>query len=318
MPERNEPMVGVVTPVYNGARYIRECLESVLAQTHENWEHVVCDNASTDETAEIVEEFANRDSRIRLERNDDDHVGFLHSWNRAAKALPEGSAYCKVLHADDRMHPECIQRMVEVGERHPSVGVVGAFRLSGARVTLHGLSLEEEVVPGRELCRRLLLGELTYVFGSPSSTMLRADLVRKRADLYDTTFLHADSVACYDLLQESDFGFVHQVLTYTRLHSEAMTSYTIRMGSYRPEHLRMLVRYGPACLSEEQYRLRLAAAAGSYARVLAKRTHRWREPEYREFHKRQLGYLRSDVAVEDLTAGIGLQVRRRIPFRGDG
>ncbi len=88
MPKRNEPMVGVVTPVYNGARYIRECLESVLAQTHENWEHVVCDNASTDETAEIVEEFAGRDSRIRLERNDDDHVGFLHSWNRAVEGSP--------------------------------------------------------------------------------------------------------------------------------------------------------------------------------------------------------------------------------------
>ncbi len=189
---------------------------------------------------------------------------------------------------------------------------------AGTKVTLHGLPLDEEVVPGRELCRRLLLGELPYLFGSPTSTMLRADLVRTRADLYDATFLHADTVACYDLLQESDFGFVHQVLTYTRLHSEAMTTTTNAIGTYQPEHLRMLVRYGPACLSEEEYRLRLAAAGGSYARVLAKRTHRWREPEYREFHKRQLGYLRSDVAVEDLTAGIGLQVRRRTPFRGDG
>jgi glycosyltransferase involved in cell wall biosynthesis len=48
------PLVWVMTPVYNGERYLAECIESVLAQTHENWQYLVVDNCSSDGTSEIV------------------------------------------------------------------------------------------------------------------------------------------------------------------------------------------------------------------------------------------------------------------------
>jgi glycosyltransferase involved in cell wall biosynthesis len=313
MPKPNEPMVGVVTPVYNGARYIAECIESILAQSYENWQCVVCDNASTDGTAEIAEEYARSDPRVRVERNDDDHVGFLDSWNRAMRALPEGAAYCKVIHSDDRLHPDCLERMVRLAAEHPSVGVVGAYRLSGTKVTLDGLPLDETVVPGRDLCRRLFLGQLPYLFGSPTSTLLRADLVRAREPFYDETFFHADTVACYDLLQESDFGFVHEVLTYTRLHPEAITSTTRRLGSYKPEHLRMLVRFGPACLSEDEYQRRLVALASSYGRSLLRRPSRWLDPDFRALHRREVERLRSGVELNELVAGVRTQIDRHTP-----
>ena len=63
-------LVSVVTPVYNGAAYLGECIDSVLAQTHANWEYAIVDNCSTDETAEIARRYAAQDSRIRLVAND--------------------------------------------------------------------------------------------------------------------------------------------------------------------------------------------------------------------------------------------------------
>ena len=64
------PRVSIGLPVYNGARYLRECLDSLVAQTYRDIEIVICDNASTDDTESICREFALSDARIRYYRND--------------------------------------------------------------------------------------------------------------------------------------------------------------------------------------------------------------------------------------------------------
>src|SRR5687768_17171063 len=66
------PRVSIGMPVRNGQKYIREAIESIVAQTFTDWELVVCDNASTDATEQIVREFAARDSRVRYHRNETD------------------------------------------------------------------------------------------------------------------------------------------------------------------------------------------------------------------------------------------------------
>ena len=65
-----EPLVSVVTPVHNGASFLAECIESVLAQTYHNWEHIIVDNCSTDGSAAIAASYARKDSRIRLGHTD--------------------------------------------------------------------------------------------------------------------------------------------------------------------------------------------------------------------------------------------------------
>jgi glycosyltransferase involved in cell wall biosynthesis len=66
----NEPLVSVVTPVYNGETYLAECIESVLAQTYSNWDYLILNNCSTDGTLGIAEEYARRDKRIRIQSNE--------------------------------------------------------------------------------------------------------------------------------------------------------------------------------------------------------------------------------------------------------
>ena len=132
------PLVSVVTPVYNGDDHLRECIESLLRQTYENWEYVIVDNCSTDGTAEIAAEFARRDSRIRHERHEQ-HVDVLASYNRAAAAVNRESTYWKVIGADDWIYPECLSAMVELADTYPDVGVVSAFRLENSSVDFFGI-----------------------------------------------------------------------------------------------------------------------------------------------------------------------------------
>ena len=143
----NEPLVSIVTPVYNSEAYIAECVESALAQTYAHFEYIVVDNCSTDSTPEIVTSYAERDSRIRLLRPDE-FVGAGSNANRALREISPSSAYVKVVHADDWLFPDCLTRMVAVAAANPTVGIVGAYRLEGTEVTLDGLPITLEVVRG--------------------------------------------------------------------------------------------------------------------------------------------------------------------------
>src|SRR5262245_33791133 len=124
------PLVSVVTPVYNAAEYLQECIESVRAQTYQNWDYTIVDNCSTDGSAAIARRYAAMDSRIRVCRNAH-FLPAIPNHNAALREISTASKYCKVVFGDDWLFPECLQRMVVVAEAHPSVGIVGAYCLEG-------------------------------------------------------------------------------------------------------------------------------------------------------------------------------------------
>ena len=64
-----QPFVSVLTPVYNGAKFLRECIESVLNQDYENWEYVLVNNHSTDNSLQIMREYAAKDDRTNWSTN---------------------------------------------------------------------------------------------------------------------------------------------------------------------------------------------------------------------------------------------------------
>jgi glycosyltransferase involved in cell wall biosynthesis len=283
------PLVSVITPVYNGEKYLAECIESVLAQTYPHWEYIIVNNCSTDHSLTIAQEYAERDRRIRI-HNNDGFVGAIQNHNIAFRQIREESIYCKVVHADDWLFPECIAQMVKVAQENPSVGIVGSYRLVGEWVSCDGLPYPSTVVPGRQICRSTLLGG-PYVFGSPTSLLVRSDVIRSREAFYNETHIGADTEACFDVLQTSDFGFVHQVLTYTRRHSEAATSFAERFNTYILGELIFLKKYGPVYLNREEYEARLKLALDNYYEFLGRNFFRRRERAFWDYHRSGLASL---------------------------
>src|SRR5690242_19722118 len=94
------PLVSVVTPVYNGAQYLRECVESVLDQTYSRWDFTIVNNCSTDRTLEIAQAYAAKDSRIKVHTNDR-FMPVMENYNNALRQISADTCYCKVLAADD-------------------------------------------------------------------------------------------------------------------------------------------------------------------------------------------------------------------------
>jgi glycosyltransferase involved in cell wall biosynthesis len=281
------PLVSVITPVYNGEPYLTDCIESVLNQTYQHWEYTLVDNCSTDGTAELIKRFAARDPRIRVVTNDRT-VDVIQNHNIALKQVPAEAKYCKLVQADDWMFPECLDLMVRAGEAAPAAGVVGSYCLAGRKVRCTGLPYPTPVISGRELGRMTLLGML-YLFWSPSCLLIRADLIRGRQPFYRSSYLHADVEALYDLLQEHDFAFVHQVLTYIRTHEGSMTAQDAkRANTQRLSRLHLLHDFGPVYLDSGEFTKRLDALIGEYYENLALCVLERKAPEFWKHQKAEL------------------------------
>src|SRR3989442_255266 len=111
------PRVSVGMPVYNGERYLAEAVDSLLAQTYEDFELIICDNASTDRTGEIARSYAARDTRVRYARNEK-NLGAGGNFRRAV-ALASGE-YFRWAASDDVCAPQSLARCVEVLDQEPA------------------------------------------------------------------------------------------------------------------------------------------------------------------------------------------------------
>lgn len=115
--------VSVCIPAYRAEAYIAATIESVLAQSHDDWELVVLDNHSPDRTGEIARSYD--DPRIRVARNGRT-LGLAENWN--AVAAMARAPYLKVLCADDVLHPDCLADQLAVLQGRPHVSLVAARR----------------------------------------------------------------------------------------------------------------------------------------------------------------------------------------------
>jgi GT2 family glycosyltransferase len=117
-----QPPVSVVMSVYNGNPYLREAVDSVLAQTFSDFEFIIIDDGSTDETAAILASYD--DPRIQVHHQSNRGQAAARNWGFA---LARGELLAG-MDADDRSHPERLQKQVEFLNRHPGIGLVGTAR----------------------------------------------------------------------------------------------------------------------------------------------------------------------------------------------
>jgi glycosyltransferase involved in cell wall biosynthesis len=116
MPDK--PLVTIGLPVYNSETYLRQSLDSLLAQTYANFVLIISDNASTDGTADICDGYVRVDSRIRYHRNSE-NIGLPRNFNQIAK-LTE-TKYLKWSTSDDYWGPTFVEKALNVMEQDPNI-----------------------------------------------------------------------------------------------------------------------------------------------------------------------------------------------------
>jgi glycosyltransferase involved in cell wall biosynthesis len=283
------PLVSVVTPVYNTAPYLAQCIESVLAQSWPHWEFIVVDNCSTDGSREVAEQFTRDDPRVRLviaER----FRGQAANFNYALSFVSPASSYTKMVLSDDWIAPECLSEMVAVGEEHPSVGLIGAYMMWGSQVACQGLPYPTRMIDGRELGRRSFL-KGPPVFGTPTSVMFRSEAIRKLESPFDENSRSIDTELCLRVLTTWDFGFVHKVLSYCRTENESITTSVLRFNPYPLYTLLLLRQHGCTFLGAAEYAECWRRLSREYFHYLGEALLRRQDPAFWAFHAKGLDLL---------------------------
>jgi glycosyltransferase involved in cell wall biosynthesis len=117
----NAPLVSIVLPTYNGRRYLAQSIQSCIDQTYSNWELIIVDDCSTDETPAIIERYVRQDSRITSVRHEKNRrlPGGLNTGFARSKG-----AYLTWTSDDNLYEPEALQVMVQFLEGNPGAGMV--------------------------------------------------------------------------------------------------------------------------------------------------------------------------------------------------
>ena len=213
-PDRSTPALSVLLSVYNGQAYLREALDTLLAQTFHDFELVAVDDASTDETPSILSEYAAADPRIRVITNPN-NLGL-------AEALNVGLAACRAplvarADADDIYHPERFERQVAFMEQHDDVGVLSCwFR----RVNEDG-SIRRVARPPTEdhfiRIRQLFMSSILH-----PGVMFRTDVVRSVGG-YDPEYRDVeDSDLWARLRPHTRFAVLPKILVDYRVHASSI------------------------------------------------------------------------------------------------
>ena len=160
----------VCIPVYNGAAYIKQTVQSVLEQTVEQFELVIVDNASTDNTCEIINGF--KDSRIRLVRNYENLV-MIGNWNKCVKEA--NGDYIQVLCADDIIYSTCLEEKIDILLRDENIKMVisSSDVIDGQSNILFTRRVfrKDKVIDGKKFARWSFRTKNLY--GEPSCVMFR-------------------------------------------------------------------------------------------------------------------------------------------------
>jgi glycosyltransferase involved in cell wall biosynthesis len=112
-----EAMVSIITPVYNGSEFIAHTVESVLQQTHTAWNLICVDDGSTDDSLEIVNGYAEMDSRVRVVRQK--NRGICGARNRGLLEMSGDSEFVVFLDHDDVLYPRMLETLVKRLNEHP-------------------------------------------------------------------------------------------------------------------------------------------------------------------------------------------------------
>jgi glycosyltransferase involved in cell wall biosynthesis len=260
------PLVAIITPVYNGARFLAETMECVQAQTYPNLVHVILDNASTDATPDIIASFKDKRVPIVVHRNSQT-IPMIENHNAAVSLIPEDAKYFRNLCADDLMTPDAIRRKVEIAESDPGIMIVGCqWRATG----LCGSELprDRNVFDAREIVRWYLRRETMVLSGT--HTLIRRSAVDFSRPFYDDSTIDSwDAEANVRLIMQGKYGFVHDELALFRMHEFAHTANSsAKDGTHLFEWLVILDQYGPLVMSQVEY----LECRKVYRRYLLRRT----------------------------------------------
>ncbi|GAX43513.1 putative glycosyl transferase [Tolypothrix sp. NIES-4075] len=214
-----EPLVSIIITSYNYAQYIGQAIESVLCQTYNNWELIIIDDCSNDNSLNVIRSF--EDERIQL-LTSEKNQGVAASHNKAY-ALCQGKYFCN-LDADDYMAPEKLEKQVRYLESHPEVDILGTYIIEVDSESQPILGGKHEIWFNREIDLNQSENWIWRNHLCHSSVMMRKSAHALTGLFSDDLIYPRDYefwIRCF--VNKLSFEILAEKLTYYRFHGNNIT-----------------------------------------------------------------------------------------------
>jgi glycosyltransferase involved in cell wall biosynthesis len=238
------PKVSIIIPNYNHAPYLPLRIETVLAQTFADFEVLLLDDASTDDSVAVFTPLVAGDSRVRIVLNEKNSGSGYRQWDKGIQ-LATGD-YIWIAESDDWADPQLLEKMVPLLDQNPNIGVVycQSWRVTNENGEKYNNVAwtadfgtdhwkDDYIESGIEECRRYLCQKNTLP--NASAVLFRRRLYHEVGGIPDGMRLCADWCLWLKLLKVSDVAYVAQPLNYFRQVSGSVTQQTKRDGTIAEE-----------------------------------------------------------------------------------
>ncbi len=239
------PLVSVCMPVYNGAKYLNEAIESIQAQTLSDFELIICDDASTDNSVEIIDRYGQQDKRIRWSSNST-NLGLFANYNACLKLAK--APVVKPFAQDDILHANMLNVVHDVLTNFSDVALVSVKRRwineSGAAINLEGMVNSASKyfpvntpVSADEVIKASLLYIDNFI-GEPCTVAFRSNLV---GDGFNTKFHQLGDLEYWlRIINGGQYYFVDQELCDFRFHAASTSTANARHMLHAVDTIRLM------------------------------------------------------------------------------
>lgn len=265
-----EDIVTIAIPTFNGEIYLHECLESVIAQTFSHFEVLIVDDCSSDRTVEIANDYAARDSRIRVLRNKN-NLGLVGNWNRCVE-LAKGE-WIKYVFQDDIIAPECLERMLRAARQDSSFVFCRRdfiFEEGTTQSTrdayLEGKALVERLFPDSSPVTARRFSELVLnnmernLIGEPTVVMLHKRVFKEFGHFNPHLIVSCDTEYWIRVGIHTGVIPVAEDLASFRVHGKSVSANSLLQRDYRMNVIDGLVMLHEAAFNPRYAPLREVAA----------------------------------------------------------
>ena len=219
-----QPIISCILPVYNEERYVEAAIQSILKQTFTDFELIVIENGSTDNSKKILKRIGKTDNRIRLVyRQQKGFTGALNHGLRLAKGR-----YISRMDADDLMRPDCFQQQIEYMEQHPEVGLLGVQVYE-----YQSFPLLKKGIPGKVNCK---YGLLFYTVIPHPGAMIRKSVLDTHRFAYSLGYSVCEDFKLWtEIAAVSEVDLLPKPLLFYRSHPQQWSncSYKEMIASHK-------------------------------------------------------------------------------------
>ena len=247
------PMISVCVPTYKGTQYLKDCLNSILEQSFTNFELLIIDDCSGDNTVDIAQEYAAEDQRIRIIVNES-NLGLVGNWNRCVE-LAQGK-WIKFVFQDDLIAPNCLEKMLTAAGTETNIIACKRDFIFEAGIPqnernyyLNLPSLDESFANVREISAQdycqTILNYISRIYlnfvGEPTTVMLRRSIFYRLGFFNPYLIQACDIEFWHRVCIHTGITFVPETLATFRIHENSTTNINQESRNYRKNTLEWLI-----------------------------------------------------------------------------